>query len=115
MAHSHSIKQYPGQMAGIIAFSAAVGAGIAMLVSPKSGAENRDKIKQYMNEMKTKAEQGKNSTTSKFKAKTDKSSSSSTSTQEETRQRKSATKTTAKRPVADSKDITDEIRRNGEP
>lgn len=41
MGHSHSIKEYPGQIAGIAALSAAVGAAAAVLFTPRRGAELR--------------------------------------------------------------------------
>lgn len=44
MGHAHSIKEYPGQLAGIAMLSAAVGAVTAMLLTPKRGEELRHGI-----------------------------------------------------------------------
>lgn len=45
MGHAHSIRENPGQLAGIAALSAAIGAITAMLVTPRTGSEARSGIK----------------------------------------------------------------------
>lgn len=45
MGHAHSIKEYPGQIAGIAALSAAIGAITAMLITPRTGSQTRSGIK----------------------------------------------------------------------
>lgn len=52
MAHAHTIHENPGQIAGIAALSAAIGAITAMLFTPRAGTEMRQGIKR-------KAAQGK--------------------------------------------------------
>ena len=44
-ARSHTIKDYPGQMAGLAAFSALIGAFAALLVTPRRGDEVRHGLK----------------------------------------------------------------------
>ena len=44
MGHAHSIRENPGQIAGIAALSAAVGAITAMLVTPRTGEQVRHGI-----------------------------------------------------------------------
>jgi gas vesicle protein len=45
MGHAHSIRENPGQLAGIAALSAAIGAITAMLFTPRTGSEARSGIK----------------------------------------------------------------------
>src|SRR4051794_31903231 len=45
MSHSHSVKEYPGQIAGIAAIATAVGAVGGLLMAPKRGAETRKQIR----------------------------------------------------------------------
>lgn len=45
MGHAHSIRENPGQIAGIAAISAAVGALTALLVTPKTGSQARSGIR----------------------------------------------------------------------
>jgi len=45
MGHAHSIRENPGQIAGIAALSAAIGAVTAMLFTPRTGNETRAGIK----------------------------------------------------------------------
>lgn len=45
MAHSHSIREYPGQLSAFMAVSAAVGAGAALLFTPRTGKQYREQIK----------------------------------------------------------------------
>ena len=45
MGHAHSIRENPGQIAGIAAISAAIGAVTAMLVTPRTGSQTRNGIK----------------------------------------------------------------------
>lgn len=52
MGHAHSIKEYPGQIAGIAALSAAVGALTAMLFTPRRGNELRHGIGRRTGEAK---------------------------------------------------------------
>jgi gas vesicle protein len=52
VAHAHSISDYPGQIASIVAFSAALGAVTALLVSPRSGADVRRAIRGRARNMK---------------------------------------------------------------
>ena len=52
MSHSHSITDYPGQIVGIAAISAAVGAVTAMMLSPRSGQQIRSGIKNRAVDMK---------------------------------------------------------------
>jgi gas vesicle protein len=45
MGHAHSIRENPGQIAGIAALSAAIGAMAAMLFTPRTGSQARSGIK----------------------------------------------------------------------
>lgn len=45
MGHAHSIRENPGQMAGIAALSAAIGAMAALLFTPRTGSQARSGIK----------------------------------------------------------------------
>lgn len=44
MGHAHSIRENPGQIAGIAALSAAIGALAAMLFTPRTGSQARSGI-----------------------------------------------------------------------
>jgi len=44
MGHAHSIRENPGQLAGIAALSAAIGAMTAMLFTPRTGEQVRHGI-----------------------------------------------------------------------
>jgi gas vesicle protein len=44
MAHAHSVREYPGQMAGVAAISALVGIAGALLVTPR----HRKDIKKFL-------------------------------------------------------------------
>lgn len=45
MGHAHSIRENPGQLAGIAAVAAAIGALTAMLVTPRTGSQARSSIR----------------------------------------------------------------------
>jgi gas vesicle protein len=45
MGHAHSIRENPGQIAGIAALSAAIGAITAIMVTPRTGNQARAGIK----------------------------------------------------------------------
>lgn len=45
MGHAHSIRENPGQIAGIAAISAAIGAITAMMLTPRTGSQTRNGIK----------------------------------------------------------------------
>lgn len=45
MGHAHSIRENPGQIVGIAALSAAIGAIAAMLFTPRTGSQARNGIK----------------------------------------------------------------------
>lgn len=45
MGHAHSIRENPGQIAGIAALAAAIGAVTAMLFTPRTGSQTRAGIK----------------------------------------------------------------------
>jgi gas vesicle protein len=129
MAHSHSVKEYPGQLALIAGVAAAVGAGVALLVSPKSGRENREAVKQRAASVKNKAKQtpskasevAKTATkqmTGKVANKKDAMkpvSENQGKIKSESDRASEASKDGTKRNGRNSKDMTDEIRRNGEP
>lgn len=54
MANGHSINARPGQIAGIAAMSAAFGAMMAMLITPKAGSENRQMLRDQAAKMRAK-------------------------------------------------------------
>lgn len=56
MSHNHSVKESSGQIFGIAAFGAIVGAGIAMLFAPKSGMQARADLKNKVRSMKAKTQ-----------------------------------------------------------
>lgn len=117
MSHSHSIKQYPGQMAGIVAAGAAIGAGVALLLAPKSGADTRKQLKAQVAGMKQKMQ------SSNFGAKVgdtaeksaDKIKATATDVKTGAKSAAREVKSGVKKSSSDNKDMTDEIRRNGEP
>ena len=112
MAHSHSIKEYPGQVAGVAILGAALGAGAAILFAPKRGAELRNDIKIRSTTLKTKLQNRSERMADEAKDAADKAKTSASNaknkTQDAAKSRGRAAKNTAK-------DMTDEIRRNGEP
>jgi gas vesicle protein len=59
MAHAHSIMDNRGQVMGVVAFSAAVGAMAALLFAPRSGGEARKMIGSRVKIMKQKAQRAK--------------------------------------------------------
>ena len=52
MAHSHSLTDYPGQIVGIAAIAAGIGAVTAMLITPRSGPQIRSNLKQRTRNMR---------------------------------------------------------------
>lgn len=52
MSRSHSVADYPGQIAGIAAIAASIGAITALFVSPRSGSQLRRSLKNKANTVK---------------------------------------------------------------
>jgi len=52
IGRSHSIKDYPGQLTGLMMFSALAGALAAMFTTPKTGYEVRTRLKERGRRMK---------------------------------------------------------------
>lgn len=52
MRHKHSVTDSPGQLASIAALSAAIGAVVAMLFTPRSGKEVRGDLKRRAEHLK---------------------------------------------------------------
>jgi gas vesicle protein len=115
MAHSHSVKQYPGQLAGILAIGAAVGAGAAMLFAPKSGAETRRQLRGHMDTMKFKMQKKAKPVSYKTDEGVERMKAAASKLKTQSKDTADKTKRTTKRTADKGKDITDEIRRNGEP
>ena len=113
MAHSHSIKQYPGQMAGIVAAGAAIGAGVALLFAPKTGADTRKQLKSRIADVKQKMQASKVGEAAEKGAGKMKTTATDVKTSAKSAARE--VKSSVKKSTSDSKDMTDEIRRNGEP
>jgi gas vesicle protein len=134
MAHSHSVKEYPGQLALIAGVAAAVGAGVAMVVAPKSGKETREAVRKKTSEMQSKlrhkqskgtdtAEQAKDITQKFAKTASDTkqqvgevtSTDTASKSKPEAQDSKNDTKRGSKPRNSNGGDMTDQIRRNGEP
>jgi gas vesicle protein len=131
MGHSHSVKQYPGQLALVAGIAAAVGASVALFVSPRSGKENRTALKLRAATVKGKVKRSPSKPADVVKSVTkqvsDKVNSakrndsmkpttgSSGKIKSESDHASEQPKNGAKRNGRNSKDMTDEIRRNGEP
>lgn len=52
MRHKHTIAENPGQLAGIAALAAAIGAAVAMLFTPRSGGQVRRGLKRRVTHVK---------------------------------------------------------------
>src|SRR5437016_6317333 len=100
MAHSHSIKEYPGQLAGIALLAAAAGAVSAVLFTPRRGTEVRNELRRRSFLMRNRLRRSQD--TAKDAA-------------EDTAEQMSDTMANAKRRATKgAKDAADEIRKNGE-
>jgi len=66
MGHAHSIRENPGQLAGIAALSAAIGAITAMLFTPRTGEQVRRGIGRRKDSMIDKMHSTKDETASKI-------------------------------------------------
>jgi gas vesicle protein len=52
MSRNHSVADYPGQIAGIAAISAGVGAITALFVSPRTGSQLRRSLRNRVGSLK---------------------------------------------------------------
>ncbi|MDB5184551.1 MAG: YtxH-like protein [Candidatus Saccharibacteria bacterium] len=71
MAHSHSITENPGQLIGVTLLAATVGAAVATVLAPKSGAETRALIKDSAAKAKSKMKTTKEDVADKAKETTE--------------------------------------------
>lgn len=103
MAHSHSITENPGQLTGVIALSAAIGAITAMLVTPRTGDQVRGGMKRRAMMMKDKMRDRKEDMTETMQDKAEEIKDSAATAKQRTR-----------KTAQQLKDEADDIRRNGE-
>ena len=110
MAHSHSVREYPGQIAGIAALSVMVGAASAILFTPKRGTEVRRDLKRRTMIMKKRLQKSQSSMR-KAKRPTRSAASATRRSASSTRAKTS----TARRRTTKQDEVADRIRRHGEP
>lgn len=101
MGHAHSISENPGQIAGIAALSAAIGAITAMLFTPRTGSQARAGIKR-------RAIHGKDSMMDKMQAKKE----DMADTMQDTKDKARDIKDQAKDMKDEAKDTASRSRRN---
>ncbi len=94
MSHSHSIKEYPWQVMGVMALGASIGAFTAMVLTPRTGVQVRNDLKQKGEVLKTRLKSNTKQTMAKNQNNVKKGAAEAKKTAEK---------------------IADDIRRNGEP
>lgn len=115
MAHSHSIKEYSGQLALIAGLAAVAGAATALLTAPKKGSEMRADIKTRAQNLKPRNNQIFESEKEKVTKIAGRAASIGSKVKEEAKSTGRHAKAASKQTKKDAKDLADEIRRNGEP
>ena len=126
MSHSHTIKEYPGQLVGIAALSAVAGAITAMMLTPKRGHELRKDIKLQATKVKDTArarmqpakQEAKKSTaraTKTTRSASSRTRSTATKIKADAKSAAKTTKATARRTSRVSEAEAERIRRHGEP
>ena len=110
MSHTHSAREYPGQIAGIAIASVLIGAVSAIMLTPKRGSEMRKDLRRRAMTMRKRVLKSDTVTKTKRQAKT-----TANNMKAETKQATSKAKTAARRTKRSADKVADEIRRNGEP
>ena len=124
--HTHTVRDNPGQLTGVIMLSAAIGALVAMMFTPKRGQEMRasakGKARTMVDTMKRNKGKFPHSMQNAADKLADTASDASDRAKSTAAKVKDDTKSTAKKVARDTKattrntkDATEEIRRNGEP
>lgn len=119
MAHSHSIKQYPGQVMAVAGIAAVAGALAAALFTPKKGSELRLTIKNRVKHLKDFQKPVAQSVAGRAKRGAEQAGRQAESTAEKIKRDAKQTgrqiRQDTKRNAKAAKDVIDHIRRNGEP
>lgn len=116
MAHTHSMRENPGQLIMVAGLAAAVGAATALLTAPKKGSEMRSMIKEHAQNMKHSDDRVMEAEKEKVKRiAADRAATLGSKVKDATKSSSRHAKTAVKQTKKDTTDLADEIRRNGEP
>jgi len=113
MAHSHSIADNKGQLAGVIGISALVGALAGILFTPRSGTSTRAQIRQRTADMKHKMQAKRSEMMNRTSDKIDDAQQTLIEGTDKAKRKIDEQADKAKKP--EQQDHADHIRRHGEP